>query len=118
MADFACHRAGESPFLVAEQLALEQTERNCGPIQFHEGAVSARAVLMNGARDESFPSPCLAFDKGSGIRGRDRSDKIQYFSNQAACSDDSFKPRIGRRAWAHVGAILAPAAVDLDHILI
>jgi hypothetical protein len=66
---FACHRTGEGSSLVPEEFALQQSERDCRAIEFHKGAISARAVIMNGARDEFFPGPGFAFNESSAISG-------------------------------------------------
>src|SRR4029077_7004879 len=44
--------AGKCSFFVAEQLTLEESERKCGAIQFHESLLAAIAQLMYRARNE------------------------------------------------------------------
>src|SRR5262249_6383511 len=53
-ADLLRDGAGERAFLMAEQLALKQIERNCRAVHFHERAAAARAERVNGPRNELF----------------------------------------------------------------
>ena len=52
-ADLARDGAGERAFLVAEELAFEQSGGNGGAIQLDKGALAARAQAVNGARQQA-----------------------------------------------------------------
>src|SRR2546425_8741899 len=51
--------AGESAFLVPEELAFEQTCRNRRAVQLHERILAARAEIMDGARNQFFSAACF-----------------------------------------------------------
>src|SRR5260221_4050089 len=50
-------RPRKSPTLVAEQLAFEQSLRNCRAIDRHERSLGPVAMLVNGPRDQLFTCP-------------------------------------------------------------
>jgi hypothetical protein len=50
-AEFLCYGSGESTLLVAKQFTLQQIEGNGSAVQFHEGASTARAQVVNGMGD-------------------------------------------------------------------
>ncbi len=72
-------RAGERSFFVTEQFALQQVLRNGRAIDGEERPVVARAVLMDGARDEFLSRAALAGDHHRGIAVRDASDHFEDF---------------------------------------
>src|SRR5882672_3927739 len=55
--------------LVSEQLAFNQTCRNCGAIHLHKRAVRSGAVLVNSLRDLFLASSGFALDQHRGVFG-------------------------------------------------
>ncbi len=51
---------GERPFLVSEQLALQQLRRDGGAVDGHEGSAGAPALLMREAREHLLAGAALA----------------------------------------------------------
>ncbi len=70
-AKFLRDGAGEGAALVAEQLGFEQAGGDCGAIDFDEGAIAARAEIMDGARDEFLARAGFAANQHGGIGGSD-----------------------------------------------
>ena len=67
-------RAGEAPFLVTEQFALDQRLRNRTAVEDDERLVRSLAHLVDRARHDLFARPGLALDDDGGAR---RSDLLQ-----------------------------------------
>ena len=63
--------AGEGALLVAEQLAFEQAGGDGGAIELDEGAVFARARVVDGARQQFLAGAGFAVDQHGGIGGCD-----------------------------------------------
>src|SRR5262249_39426043 len=62
-------RAGESPLLVSEQLALDQRRRKRRAVDDDEGASVAQAALMNGVGEQFLAGSCFSL-KQNGRIGR------------------------------------------------
>ena len=54
--------AGESPFLMAEQFALQQRLGQGGAVERYKGLAGARAIRMNGAGDQLFARSTFSTD--------------------------------------------------------
>src|SRR5208337_3018652 len=61
--------AGEGAALMSEELTLQQSRRNGGAVQFHEGTGMPRAEIMERTGNQLFARPRLAIDKDRGIGG-------------------------------------------------
>ncbi|MNN22499.1 hypothetical protein D3C81_1358580 [compost metagenome] len=59
--------AGEGPFLVAEQLALQELRRNGAAVDGHEGAGAAGRELVDGAGHHLLAGPGLSQDQHVGV---------------------------------------------------
>ena len=69
--------AGERALLVAEHLAFQQAGGNGGAVQLDEGALPARAEVVDGARQQFLAGAGLAVDQHRGIGGRHRLHLLQ-----------------------------------------
>src|SRR5271154_5808298 len=58
----------EPSCFLAEQLTLEESQRDCGTIQFHESLLAATAQLMDRTRNEFLARSRLSQDQHAGIR--------------------------------------------------
>src|SRR5580658_112376 len=63
------NRAGESPSLMSEQLALQQRRRNRRAVNCYEPLLPARAGIMNSPCNHFLASARLASDQHGAIRG-------------------------------------------------
>src|SRR5262249_42780376 len=91
-ADFLRDRARERAFLVAEQLAFEQIERNRGAVHFHERASAARAERVDGPRDELFARAGLSLNQYGRMGGRNALDLLERRLERRTGSDDLLEP--------------------------
>ena len=83
--------AGESSLFISKQFAFEQTGRNGGAVQLHEGALFAAASVVNGAGDQLLPRARLPEQEDSGISGSDSFHKFQNVLQCWAGPDDVLK---------------------------
>ena len=90
-ADFLVDGAGEGAAFVAEEFGFEQAGGNRGAIHFDEGALFARAEIVDGARDEFFAGAGFAEDENGAAGGRDEFDLRQTRANGGAVADDFFE---------------------------
>ncbi len=67
LARLARVRAREGALLVAEELRLQQAVGDRSQIDRHEGLVPARALPVDGARDQLFAGAALAGDEHGGV---------------------------------------------------
>src|SRR5262249_48469377 len=102
-ADFLGDGAGERAFLVAEQLALEQIQRNGRAVELDERAAAPGAEMMNRTRDQLFPGPGFALDKDCGIGGRDTLDLFEHRLQERTLTDDPLES-------APIGPLIANSA--------
>src|SRR5262249_22365824 len=60
-------RSCEGSFFVAEQFTLQETERNCGAVQFHKGTLLSATQIMDCASDELLTGSGFAQDQNARI---------------------------------------------------
>ena len=87
-ADFLIDRAGKSAAFVAEEFGFEQATGNRGAIDFDEGALFARAEIVNGAGDDLLAGAGFAEDENGAAGGRDEFDLREDFADRGALADD------------------------------
>ena len=90
-ADFLVDGAGEGAAFVAEEFGFEQAGGNGGAIHFDEGALFARAEIVDGARDDFFAGAGFAEDENGAAGGRDEFDLGHDAANRGAVADDFFE---------------------------
>src|SRR3974390_2885706 len=69
--------ARKCSFFVAEQLTLEESERDGGTVQFHEGFFAATAQPMYCTCNKLLAGPGLSLDQHTGIRRRNYRHQAQ-----------------------------------------
>ena len=74
-----------------KQLAFQQCFRQCGTIDGYKGLISARAVEMNGARDQLFSRAALPADQDRAVGLGHTPDQREYFLHSLADRDDVFE---------------------------
>jgi hypothetical protein len=84
-------RSGKGAFLVTEQLAFQQIQRNGSAIQLYEGAPASRAEVVNRLRDQFLAGACLSFDKNGGICRGHALDLFKYRLQGGALAYDLLK---------------------------
>jgi hypothetical protein len=62
---------------VAEQLALEEVERNGRAVELHERMAASGAELMDGPRDQLFAGASLAMHEHRRVGRRDALDLLE-----------------------------------------
>ncbi len=70
LAGLAGRSAGKRPFLVAEELGLQQRFRDCGTVDRDKRAVRARTERMECPRKQFLARAALAFEEHRGVRCR------------------------------------------------
>src|SRR5581483_9001629 len=80
--------AGEGALLVAEQLGFDQLGGHGGAVDGHERAVPARALVVNGARDELLARAGLAENADARLARADPIDLRHHALHGAARPDD------------------------------
>ena len=88
------HRARKGPFFMAEELALQESQRNRRAVQSYERPVPALAVGVNGLRDEFFTRARFALDENGRVGWGDRPNLIQDLTKHCARSHDTCKPAL------------------------
>jgi hypothetical protein len=83
--------AGEGAALVPEELGFEKAAGDGGAIDFYEGPLAARAVIVDGARDEFFSGARFASDKDGGASGCDEFDLGESALESGTFADDFFE---------------------------
>jgi len=94
-ADTLCDGAGERASLVAEHFAFEQPGGDGGAIQLDEGALAARAQIMDCPRQQFLAGAGLAANQYRGIGRRHRLHLLQIGLERAALADDFLKAAVG-----------------------
>ena len=96
--------AGECPFLVTEQLALEQIRGDRAAIDRHERMARAAGQLVDMARDHLLAGAGLAEDQHVGVEGRHLLDQPMNGAHGArgAARPEAVGARLRRVAVAHV----------------
>jgi hypothetical protein len=88
LSDSLGNGAGEGAFLMAEQLAFEETGRDRRTVPLHEGIGSTRAQGVHRASDQLFPCAGLAANQHRRIGRRDHLDLLEHVSQRPAPADD------------------------------
>ena len=99
-ADLLRDRPGEGALLVAEQLALQQVERDGRAVELDEGAPAARAELVDRPRDQLLAGARLAQEQHRGIGRRHALDLLERPLQGPAGPDDLREPRVVARSIA------------------
>jgi hypothetical protein len=86
----APHRlgAGEGAALVAEQLGFQQVLRDRRRVQGDERLLSARAVFMEGARDQLLAGAAFPGNQDRHVRLRQAADGAEYFLHRRGLAQD------------------------------
>ncbi len=100
-------RAGERPLGVSEQLARQQLLRQRRAVGDHERARGARALAVDGARQDALAGAVLAGDEDGRVAGGDARRGLEHrvHRGRAAADLDVGRPR--RRAGVSSSATLA-----------
>src|SRR5690242_3339114 len=80
--------AGERPLLVTEQLGLDESLGDRRRVDGDEGPVAARALLVDGPRDQLLPGAALAGDQHRGRRPGDLGDEAVKLLDRGMTADD------------------------------
>jgi hypothetical protein len=94
---------------VAEQLALEDVLAERGAVEGHEGFVLARAVLVDGLRDQLLARAGCPLDQDAGVGGGDAFQPVDDFVHLAAVADDPFKAKLFVQPAIQLGILPAQA---------
>ena len=87
--------AGERPFDVTEQLALDQRRTERGQIDRHEGPLGSQRVAMNRAGDQLLAGAALAGDQHRAIAAGNQSNPLEDVLHGRA-GPEQFVGRAGR----------------------
>src|SRR2546428_6361334 len=82
-------RAGKRAAHVPEQLCLEERLRNRAAVQRDEAERTARAAVMNGARDDFLAGAGLAGNQNGAGRSGDRLEELKQGPHGPAAAEDS-----------------------------
>src|SRR5437899_11673668 len=110
--------AGKGALLVAEQLALEQSRRDRGAVQLHERLRASRAQVVDRARDQLLPGPCLAVDQHRRIRGRHGLGIPQHTAQHRALADDFFEVPLGSHLVPQIDSFLGELVLQAANLAI
>ena len=83
--------AGESPFLMAEELRLEDLAGNGAAVDRDERPSGPRRVLVQGVGDELLPGPRLTDYQDCGPGGRGDSQTLEQILHGRGMTDDSLE---------------------------
>src|SRR5262245_57595694 len=105
--------AGEGTAPMAEELALEDTLRECGAVDSHEEPVATRAAVVDRAGHQLLPGPGLALEKdGRGGPG-DLPDQHHHLAHRRALPHDL----VGDRRSPEVCVLRGQALVRVPQLL-
>ena len=90
-AHLARNRAGECALLVPEQFALQQSGGDGRTVDLDEGAITASAEAVNGARQQFLAGSGLALDEYGRVGGCDGLNLLEHLAQTAAFAHDVFK---------------------------
>ena len=110
--------AGERALLVAEQFAFQQAGGNGGAVQLDEGALPARAEVVDGARHQFLAGAGFAVDQHGGIGGRHGLHLLEHGLQRAALADDFLEAVVGADLVFQVDLFLRQAGVELFDALV
>ncbi len=88
LADLLPDRAGERPFLVSEERALDQLLRNRGEVDRDKRRIRSPARTMDQPGEELFSCAAFAEDEHGHRRGRDSLHALDDFARRRTWSDD------------------------------
>src|SRR5262245_9957002 len=88
---------------MAEQLALQETERDRGAIELDEGSLPATAQIVDGAGHELFAGSCLAQDQHARIRGGYHGHQVQSGLQGGTVANDG--PEISAKLLLEIGSV-------------
>ena len=100
------HGPGEGPFLVTEQLALQQGLGQGGAVHGDEGLLGPRTPVMDGPRHQLLSRPRLARYKDRRVRGRHRASQLQGGLHLAVPCDDLAEGEHGLGGLAESGRLV------------
>ncbi len=83
-ADLAHHSPGKCSFLMAEQLAFEESSGNGGAVYFDKRSVAAAAHAMDSVGDQFLAGARLSQDENSRITGGDSRNLIENVSKHGS----------------------------------
>ena len=83
--------AGERALFVTEQLAFQKPRRDGGAVHLYQGALAARAEMMNGAGDQFFSRAGFALNQYRRIGRRDGLELIENFFQRRTVADNLFE---------------------------
>ena len=95
LADLLLGGAGERPFLVAEQLRLDQLLGNRRAVHLHEPLAAAQAVAVDRPRDQLLADAALALDQHGRVGRRRAADRGHHLLAARRCrrpSDGGLRP--------------------------
>ena len=105
------HGAGERAAHVAEQLGLEQRLGDRAAVDRHEPLRAARAVVVNGARDELLAGAGLAGDENRAAGLRHGLEQLEQLPHHLALADDALEAVPLLELLAQVGVLGAQPAL-------
>jgi hypothetical protein len=85
----ALERAGESAFLMTENLALDQRLGNGSAVDGHKGLRPARTQFVNGTGNEFLSRSAFACNQYRSGTGRDLLDEAEYLLHFAGGADQA-----------------------------
>ena len=80
--------AGERAFFVAEEFAFDEVFRDGAAVHRDKGALTAVALVVDGARGDFFPRPGFAVDEDGRLRARDFADHRPHFLHDFGIADE------------------------------
>ena len=96
-------RPGEGSFLVAEQLGLDQSFRDCAAGHSYKRAAGASAEVVNGTSNKFLTRSALAGDQHGDVNVRHGADRLINFQHLRAGTDHAVTTRgrlhLGQRRW-------------------
>ena len=99
-------RAREAALLVAEQLGLEHARRERRAVDAHERLLLARAVDVDGVRDQLLAGAGLAAQQHGRARRRDLLDLLQHLAQRGAVADDVAEVELAVELLVQVAGVL------------
>ena len=104
--------AGEGALLVAEELALQQARGDGRAVELDEGALPARAEIVDGAGDELLAGAGLPADEDGGVGRRDGFDLLEDLAQGGACRDDLLEVVLGADLVFQVDLLLGELVLE------
>ena len=108
-ADARVDGAGERALHVAEQLRFRQPLGNRGGVEGNEPLVGARAVMVNGPRDELLAGARFALDQHGAVHRGDQLERREQLLHRAVAADDVVEPETVAQLHPQLGVLLPQA---------